>query len=116
MEQVLCKYLDELLILASDLGEHYYYESIFRDPNGIGSHRNLYPYWACEFQDPSKLEVRIGLCYLVAMHADKIPFKNAVEESLDYITEVDGFQITTEQLEVVLENIMKIYPQFKASI
>jgi len=32
---------------------------------------------------------------------------------LSYITEVDGFQITKEQLELVLSNIKKIYPNYK---
>ena len=112
MEEALIKYLDWLLLVA-DLREHHYYEPIFKQASEGDSHRNLHPYWACEFHDSSKLEVSIGLCYLVAKYADKIPFKNAVEESLSYITEVDGFQITKEQLELALSNVKKIYPNYK---
>jgi len=112
MQQALIKYLDWLLLVA-ELREHCYYEPIFGQSNESDLHRKLHPYWACEFHDSSKLEVSIGLCYLVAKYADKMPFQNAVEESLSYITEVDGFQITKEQLELVLSNIKKIYPNYK---
>jgi len=100
-------------LLVAELREHCYYEPIFGQSNESDLHRKLHPYWACEFHDSSKLEVSIGLCYLVAKYADKMPFQNAVEESLSYITEVDGFQITKEQLELVLSNIKKIYPNYK---
>lgn len=115
MEQALIKYLDWLLLIA-ELREHSYYEPIFGQPNEQDWHRNLHPYWACEFHESSKLEVSIGFCYLIAKYADKLPFKNAVEESLSYITETDGFQMTKEQLETVLDNIKKIYPEYMKSL
>lgn len=115
MGQALIKYLDWLLLIA-ELREHSYYELIFGQPNERDWHRNLHPYWACEFHESSELEVSIGFCYLIAKYADKLPFKNAVEESLSYITETDGFQITKEQLETVSDNIKKIYPEFVKSL
>lgn len=111
MEQFLISNID-FLLLITELSEEYCYESVFGYPNESDWHRNLHPYWACEFHDSSKLEVSIGFCYLVAKYVNKISFNNVVEESLSYITEVDGFEISPQQLETVLDNIKKIYPKY----
>ena len=110
--EMLLKRNIELLLLIVDTN-HCWYRNIFNHPYCDDWHRSLHPYWAREFHDFQNKAVNIGLCYLIAQYCKVIPYKDAVGESLEYLTESDGYDIDKEELQIVLDNIKKIYPDFK---
>ena len=111
MEQLLSENLEELLWATDVYNSHY--REIFYYPHYEDWHRSLHPYWAREFHDIKSKEVNIGLCYLVAQSAEDIPFNDAVEESINYLTEDENYNLSKEELQTVLDNIKRIYPKFK---
>ena len=111
MELILAENLESLLHIVDT--NHCYYRNIFNYPNCDDWHRSLHPYWAREFHDFQNKEVNIGLCYLIAQYCEAIPYKDAIEESLEYLTESEGYDIDKEELQIVLDNIKKIFPKFK---
>ena len=112
MEKNLLKYLDDLFFVTDIPWGHY--RNIFDHLEDEDCHRSLHPYWAREFHSSSKLEVNIGLCYLIAQKYDKIPFDDAIQEALNYITEDEDCIISREELDAVVCNIEKMCPKFNA--
>ena len=112
MEKILSERWEELLLLA-DLNEEQWYEPIFQPTDETCCHRGMHIYWALEFYTPKQKEAAIGMCYLVARVCEDIPFTGALEAALLNLTEIEGYEISQEEMEVVLDNVASIYPKFK---
>lgn len=114
MEEMLRKYLDLLLAVTDISWPHY--RTIF-EINDEYHIRNLYPYWALEFEAPSNKDAMMGLCLLVAMSYDSVPASyKPIKVALDYLVHESPFQTTSEDLEKLLSKILDICPQAKSEV
>lgn len=125
MEQALVEYFDWLLLVA-ELSEHNYYEPIFGDKTAFdktiegGFVRQLCPFWVSQFYSSCNPLVDIGICYLIAQTYDYIPMDDKLACALETVIDYDGseadYQLPQNDIQEMLDNIVKICPKAKKDI
>ena len=125
MEQALGEYLEWLLLVA-ELSEHNYYDPIFGDKTAFdktiegGFIRKLCPIWISQFYSSGNPIVDIGICYLIAQTYDFIPMDGKLACALETVIDYDGsetdYQLPQNEIQEMLENIVKICPKAKKDI
>ena len=125
MELALHKYHGDILTIALATSESYYETIISKDSAygktaAEGYVRSVSPFWISQFYCTYDPIFDIGVAYLIAQTYESKPYESAFGCALEAIIDDDesenDYQLSQEEIQTVLNNIVSICPKAKEEI